>query len=301
MAAEGSPLLAVEAARAVARGERDLPGGLREVVRAAFAELGATTRTLAQVAAVSGVPLTHDDAQALVGSSSAEVFAATVAAGVRAGLLTSGERNIDFRHALLREAAYAEMPTTSPRGSARADRAPADRRRRRRRGRRRGPPPAVGPARRRRGPAARACRRACDPSRGSERGGRLPCRSGGDPPRRRVARARPCRVAARVRPQSRVRGELRARLRRARALWRPAGACARALSSRRLALQSGLRAARSARCLPTGPRDPRCRRNRFAVGARSGARGAGVGGGGWGRSRARRNTARRGRSRRRAV
>ena len=105
-----SPLLAVEAARAVARGERDLPAGLREVVRATFAEFGATTRTLAQVIAVSGVPLAHDDAQALLGSSSAEVFAATVAAGVRAGLLTSGERNIDFRHALLREAAYAEVP-----------------------------------------------------------------------------------------------------------------------------------------------------------------------------------------------
>lgn len=109
-ASEGSPLLAVEAARAVARGERDLPAGLREVVRATFAEFGATTRTLAQVTAVSGVPLAHDDAQALLGSSSAEVFAATVAAGVRAGLLTSGERHIDFRHALLREAAYAEVP-----------------------------------------------------------------------------------------------------------------------------------------------------------------------------------------------
>ncbi len=109
-AAEGSPLLAIEAARAVARGERDLPTGLREVVRAAFAELGATTRALAQVAAVSGAALAHDDARALVGSSSAEIFAATVAAGVRAGLLASGDRHIDFRHALLREAAYAEVP-----------------------------------------------------------------------------------------------------------------------------------------------------------------------------------------------
>jgi tetratricopeptide (TPR) repeat protein len=109
-AAEGSPLIAVEAARAVARGERDLPAGLREVVRAAFAELGATTRTLAQLAAVAGGPLTHGDARALVGGSSAEAFAATVAAGVRAGLLVGGERQLDFRHALLREAAYAEVP-----------------------------------------------------------------------------------------------------------------------------------------------------------------------------------------------
>jgi len=109
-AAEGSPLLAVEAARAVARGERDLPAGLREVVRAAFAELGTTTRTLAQVAAVAGGPLTHEDARALVGGSSAEAFAATVAAGVRAGLLADGERHVDFRHALLRAAAYSEVP-----------------------------------------------------------------------------------------------------------------------------------------------------------------------------------------------
>ncbi len=108
-AAEGSPLLAVEAARAVCRGEPDLPAGLREVVRAAFAELGGTARTLVQVTAVSGVPVAHDDARALVGASSPEVFAATVAAGVRAGLLSSGERSIDFRHALLREAAYAEI------------------------------------------------------------------------------------------------------------------------------------------------------------------------------------------------
>lgn len=109
-AAEGSPLLAVEAARAVVRGERDLPAGLREVVRAAFAELGAVTRTLAQVAAVAGGPLAHEDARALVGGSSAEAFAATVTAGVRAGLLADGERHVDFRHALLRAAAYAEVP-----------------------------------------------------------------------------------------------------------------------------------------------------------------------------------------------
>ena len=109
-AAEGSPLLAVEAARAVARGERDLPAGLREVVRAAFAELGATTRTLAQVAAVAAGPLTHGDARALIGGSSAEAFAAMVAAGVRAGLLAGGERHLDFRHALLRAAAYSEVP-----------------------------------------------------------------------------------------------------------------------------------------------------------------------------------------------
>ena len=109
-AAEGSPLLAVEGARAIARGERDLPAGLREVVRAAFAELGATTRTLAQVAAVAGAPLTHADARALVGASSAEAFAAMVAAGVRAGLLAGDERHVDFRHALLRAAAYSEVP-----------------------------------------------------------------------------------------------------------------------------------------------------------------------------------------------
>ena len=109
-AAEGSPLLAVEAARAVARGEPDLPAGLREVVRAAFAELGARTRALAQVAAIAGGPLTHDDARALAGGTSAEAFAATVAAGVRAGLLAAGERHLDFRHALLRGAAYSEVP-----------------------------------------------------------------------------------------------------------------------------------------------------------------------------------------------
>jgi DNA-binding SARP family transcriptional activator/tetratricopeptide (TPR) repeat protein len=109
-AVEGIPLLAVEAARAVARGEPGLPAGLREVVRASFAELGAATRTLAQVAAVAGGPVTHADAGALIGESSAETFAATVAAGARAGLLTSGERHVDFRHALLRAAAYEEVP-----------------------------------------------------------------------------------------------------------------------------------------------------------------------------------------------
>jgi DNA-binding SARP family transcriptional activator/tetratricopeptide (TPR) repeat protein len=108
-AAEGVPLLAVEAARAVARGEPGLPAGLREVVRASFAGLGAATRTLAQVTAVAGGPLTHADARALLGEATAETFAATVAAGARAGLLTSGERHVDFRHALLRAAAYDEI------------------------------------------------------------------------------------------------------------------------------------------------------------------------------------------------
>jgi tetratricopeptide (TPR) repeat protein len=109
-AAEGSPLLAVEAARAVVRGERDLPAGLREVVRASFAELGAATRTLAQVAAVAGGPLTHADALALIGGGSADTFAAALAASARAGLLASDERHVDFRHALLRAAAYEEVP-----------------------------------------------------------------------------------------------------------------------------------------------------------------------------------------------
>ncbi len=109
-AVEGVPLLAVEAARAVARGETRLPAGLREVVRASFAELGAAARTLAQVVAVAGGPVTHADARGLIGESSVETYAATVTAGARAGLLTSGERHVDFRHALLRAAAYDEIP-----------------------------------------------------------------------------------------------------------------------------------------------------------------------------------------------
>lgn len=109
-AVEGSPLLAVEAARALARGEDRLPSGLREVVRASLGDLGATGRTLVQVAAVAGGPLTHDDARGLIGATSAEGFAATLSAAERAGLLTAGARQVRFRHELLREAAYEEVP-----------------------------------------------------------------------------------------------------------------------------------------------------------------------------------------------
>lgn len=114
-AAEGSPLLALEAARAAARAVLDLAAGLGEIVRSSFAGLGAAARTLVQVVAVAGGPLPHGDARALIGDASAETFAATVAAASGAGLLESGERHVDFRHALLRTAAYEEMAPPSAR------------------------------------------------------------------------------------------------------------------------------------------------------------------------------------------
>ena len=105
-AAQGNPLIAVEWARALARGERRPPESLRGVVRAALAPLSEDARRLADLAAVAGRPLRLAEIESLDIGSPAD-------AGVDVldtGLLRADGGGLGFRHALLREAAYQDLP-----------------------------------------------------------------------------------------------------------------------------------------------------------------------------------------------
>ncbi len=105
-AARGNPLLAVESARALARGEREPPASLRGAVRAALAPLPADARRIVDLAAVAGRDLAADEIDALQIDAAAD--AATDA--LDCGLLVAGPGRLGFSHALLREAAYLDLP-----------------------------------------------------------------------------------------------------------------------------------------------------------------------------------------------
>jgi DNA-binding SARP family transcriptional activator/tetratricopeptide (TPR) repeat protein len=105
-ASEGNALLAVETARAISRGERDLAEGVRGAVRGAFGSLGEDGRRFVELAAVAARELEQTEIAALPIEDPAE---AAVQA-LDSGMLVELERRIGFRHALLREAAYFELP-----------------------------------------------------------------------------------------------------------------------------------------------------------------------------------------------
>ncbi len=103
--AEGNPLLAVEAARALARGEEP-SSGLRATLRGSFGALPPAGRGLAEFAAVAARPIERAELFALGIDQPAQ---ATTEA-LESGLLSFAHGRIGFRHGLLREAAYADLP-----------------------------------------------------------------------------------------------------------------------------------------------------------------------------------------------
>jgi DNA-binding SARP family transcriptional activator len=104
--AEGSPLLAVETARALERrGEGAVAASLRGVVRATLAPLGGDARELVEIAAVAARALEPDELAGLPLENTDE--AATQA--LQTGLLVALDRRLGFRHALLRDAVYEEI------------------------------------------------------------------------------------------------------------------------------------------------------------------------------------------------
>jgi DNA-binding SARP family transcriptional activator len=105
-AAEGNALLAVESARALARGEHEPPASLRGAVRAACAPLAPEARLLAECVAAAGRGLDRDELDRLPVADPAR--AATAA--VQTGILVAAAGRVGYRHALLREAAYADLP-----------------------------------------------------------------------------------------------------------------------------------------------------------------------------------------------
>jgi DNA-binding SARP family transcriptional activator/tetratricopeptide (TPR) repeat protein len=106
-ASEGNPLLAVESARAIARGEQALSAGLRGTVRASARGLDADARALAELVAVAGRRLAHRELEALPVERPAEAATGAVLSGL---LVADEEGRLDYRHALLREAVYDDLP-----------------------------------------------------------------------------------------------------------------------------------------------------------------------------------------------
>ncbi len=102
--ADGNALLAVEVARALAAGDA-LPLGLRGATRAALARLPEDARALVATLAVAGRDLDAREA-----SRRADVdLASALPPAEDQGLLVSTDTRVGFRHALLREAVYADM------------------------------------------------------------------------------------------------------------------------------------------------------------------------------------------------
>ena len=105
-AAEGNALLAIERARALARGRSEPPASLRAAVRGALALLSPDPRLVAEFAAVAGRELARAEIEALPVGSPAEATTATL----DTGLLVASGGKLGYRHALLRDAVYADLP-----------------------------------------------------------------------------------------------------------------------------------------------------------------------------------------------
>lgn len=110
--ADGNPLLAVETARAIGRGEDDVAPSLRGSMRAALSPLEGDVRALVEIAAVAARGLEPIEVAQLVHADPDE----SAAQALQSGVLLSVEGRIGFRHALLRDAVYAEIPVPRRRG-----------------------------------------------------------------------------------------------------------------------------------------------------------------------------------------
>jgi DNA-binding SARP family transcriptional activator/tetratricopeptide (TPR) repeat protein len=109
-AAEGNPLLAVESARVLATGGSGPPPNLRTAVRATAGLLPGPAQALIGLLAAAGRPLSSEelDGLGLPGLADAEQAACAD------GLLVRRKGRLGFRHDLLREAVYADLPDVAP-------------------------------------------------------------------------------------------------------------------------------------------------------------------------------------------
>ncbi|MEO6510716.1 MAG: transcriptional activator domain-containing protein, partial [Nocardioides sp.] len=102
-AAEGNPLLAVEATRALVTGSTGPPANLRAAVTATVSRLPEPTTCLVEVLAAAGRPLWPEELRRLEAPTGSDVVASSE------GLLVRREGRIGFRHELLRAAVYAGL------------------------------------------------------------------------------------------------------------------------------------------------------------------------------------------------
>jgi len=105
-AADGNALLAVEAARALTAGD-PAPAGLRGAVRAAVARLPEEARELVRTLAVAGRELALTDLAGRTGLAVAEALPPAE----DQGLLETVDGRVRYRHDLLRDAVYADLPS----------------------------------------------------------------------------------------------------------------------------------------------------------------------------------------------
>jgi DNA-binding SARP family transcriptional activator/tetratricopeptide (TPR) repeat protein len=110
--AEGNALLAVETARALGRGREGVAPSLRGSVRATLAPLDGDARTLVELVAVAARPIDAAELSRLPLSDPEQA----AAGALQTGMLLGGGGGIGFRHALLRDAVYEEIPEPHRRG-----------------------------------------------------------------------------------------------------------------------------------------------------------------------------------------
>jgi DNA-binding SARP family transcriptional activator/tetratricopeptide (TPR) repeat protein len=103
--AAGSPLLAVETARAAARDGADLAAGLSGAARLAISRLSGQARVFVEFLAAAGRDLDRPE----VASLPLQNPARAAAEALGSGLLRASDGQTGFRHALLRDAVYQEI------------------------------------------------------------------------------------------------------------------------------------------------------------------------------------------------
>jgi DNA-binding SARP family transcriptional activator/tetratricopeptide (TPR) repeat protein len=104
--AAGSPLLAVETARAAARDDAGLAAGLGGAARLAISRLSGQARVFVEFLAAAGRDLDRPE----VASLPLQNPARAAAEALGSGLLRADDGRTGFRHALLRDAVYQEIP-----------------------------------------------------------------------------------------------------------------------------------------------------------------------------------------------
>ena len=104
--AAGSPLLAVETARAAARDDTDLAAGLSGAARLAISRLSGQARVFVEFLAAAGRDLDRPEVASLPLRNPARAAAEALGSG----LLRAEDGRTGFRHALLRDAVYQEIP-----------------------------------------------------------------------------------------------------------------------------------------------------------------------------------------------